>query len=126
MKNTKYLVFAASAALLFAGALSAAESAAPSVSPAPPAARPAAEELPDAATLQKLARRAVWDAVGVRMHVGPVILRSKLPDGSWLVDVILENGRPIRGRLYRHRRRYRIALERSDFFVREQTIRIEK
>ena len=124
MKSTKHLVFAASAALLFAGALSAAEGDAPSAPP--PAAQPEAEKLPDAATLQRLARRAVWEAVGVRMRVGPVILRSKLPDGSWLVDVTLENGRMIRGRLYRRRRLYKIALDRRDFFVREQKIQIVK
>ena len=76
--------------------------------------------------LQKLARRAVFDVTGIRMHVGPVILRERLSDGSWLVDVTLEDGRMVRGRLYRNRRRYRIAVDVRDLYSREQTIKIVK
>ena len=130
MKSMRLVIVAGAAALAAAGTSFAAEppppaAPAPVVQPAP-IVPPAPDALPDAATLQRLARRAVWEATGVRMYVGPVILREKLADGSWLVDVILENGRPIRGRLYRHRRRYKIALDRRDLFIREQKIQIVK
>jgi hypothetical protein len=75
--------------------------------------------VPDAQMLQRLARRAVFEATGVRMRVGPVILRERLPDGSYLVLVTLENGRMIRGRLFRRKRLYRIAVDRRDFFATE-------
>ena len=94
--------------------------------PAPPRDLRNDPPLPDAAMLQKLARRALMNVTGVRMRVGPVILRERLPDGSWLVDVTLENGRMIRGRLYRNRRRYRIAVEARDLYSQEQTIQIVK
>ena len=94
--------------------------------PAPPAAAPASEELPlpDAAGLQRLARRALLEVTGRRMLVGPVTLRAKLADGSWLVLLTLENGRQVRGRLYRHKRRYRIAVEVQDLYAAEQTVTI--
>ena len=76
--------------------------------------------------LQRLARRALFEATGVRPHVGPVIVKKKLPDGSWLVDVTLESGRPVKGRLYRHRRRFRIAIDRRDLFSPEHTVKIVK
>ena len=121
------IIFAGAAALILAGSLSAEEAQTPSPAPVPaPAAQPAPDALPDAATLQRLARRAIQELTGIRMHVGPVILKEKLADGSWLVDVTLEDGRRVKGRLYRHRRRYRIAVDRRDFFAREQTIEIIK
>ena len=89
---------------------------APAAEPAP---APAVDPLPDAQKLQHLARRAVFEATGVRMRVGPVILRERLPDGSYLVYVTLENGRRVRGRLFRRKRLYRIAVDRRDFFVTE-------
>ena len=76
--------------------------------------------------LQRLARRALFEATGVRPRVGPVIVKDKLADGSWLVDVTLENGRLVPGRLYRHRRRFRIAIDRRDLFSPERTVKIVK
>jgi len=90
------------------------------VAPAPvQAPAPAVDPVPDAQMLQRLARRAVFEATGIRMRVGPVILRERLPDGSYLVSVTLENGRMIRGRLFRRKRLYRIAVDRRDFFATE-------
>ena len=99
--------------------------AAPAVAPEP-APAPAVDPLPDAQKLQHLARRAIFEATGIRMRVGPVIIREKLPDGSYLVYVTLENGRRIRGRLFRRRRLYRIAVDRRDFFTVEHTVEIVK
>lgn len=82
--------------------------------------------MPDAAALQKLARRALLDATGRRMHVGPVELKEKLSDGSWRVLVTLEDGRQVSGRLYRNRKRYHIAVDRRELFAPEQTIQIIK
>ena len=92
-----------------------------------PAPAPSAEsELPNAAALQRLARRALLDAAGVRMHTGPVILKEKLADGSYLVDVTLEDGRKVRGRLFRNRKRFRITVDRRDLFSPEKTVIIKK
>ena len=82
--------------------------------------------LPSAAALQKLARKALAEATGRRMHVGPVTLREKLADGSWLVDITLEDGRQVKGRLYRSRRRFRIAVDLRDLFSLEKNIKIVK
>lgn len=113
MKNMYLFSFSAAAALLtLCGAPAAAEESRTPV--APPTA--AAETLPDAAALQRLAKKAIWETTGIRMHVGPVILREKLADGSWLVDVTLESGRMVKGRLYRNRRRYHIAIDRRDLY----------
>ena len=76
--------------------------------------------------LQRLARRALFEATGVRPRVGPVIVKDKLADGSWLVDVTLESGRQVKGRLYRNRRRFRITIDRRDLHSPEQTIKIVK
>jgi len=110
VKSTDILVLAGVALLALCGTPAAAEHGG-----APPPAG-SENEFPDAEALRKLARKALWEATGVRMHVGPVILRQKLADGSWLVDVTLEDGRLVRGRLYRHRRRYRIAVDRRDLY----------
>lgn len=106
---------------------------APAQAPAqvPPAAKPSprsgsVETMPDAAALQKLARRALFEATGRRMHVGPVELKEKLADGSWRVWVTLEDGRRVSGRLYRNRKRYHIAVDRRELFAPEQTIQIVK
>ena len=124
VKSLKRLVLTGAALLALTGIpfASAAESAPPP--PAPATADPDAP--PDAAALQRLARRALFEATGVRPHVGPVILKEKLADGSWLVEVTLESGRPVRGRLYRHRRRFRIVVDRRDLFSPEQTVKIVK
>lgn len=99
----------------------------PAATPAPvPAPAPSAEPLPDAAALRRLARRAIQDAAGVRMQVGPVTLKEKLADGSYLVDVMLEDGRRVKGRLFRNRQRYRITVDRRDLFSREKTVVIQK
>ena len=104
-----------------------APAAVPAVAPAPePAPAPAVDPIPDAQKLQHLARRAIFEATGIRMRVGPVILRERLPDGSYLVYVTLENGRRIKGRLFRRRRLYRIAVDRRDFFTVEHTVEIVK
>lgn len=76
--------------------------------------------------LQRLARRALFEVTGIRMRVGPVILGERLPDGSCLVLVTLENGRMVRGRLFRRRRLFRIAVDGRDLFATEQTIEIVK
>jgi hypothetical protein len=81
---------------------------------------------PNAAALQRLARRAITNATGLRMKTGPVTLKEKLSDGSFLVDVMLENGRKVKGRLYRDRLRYKIAIDRKDFYSTEKTIIIKK
>ena len=92
-----------------------------------PAPAPSAEsDLPNAAALQRLARRALLDAAGTRMHTGPVILKEKLADGSYLVDVTLEDGRKVRGRLFRNRKRFRITVDRRDLFSPEKTVIIKK
>ena len=104
----------------------------PAQTPAPvPAAKPstrsgAVEEMPDAEALRKLARRALFEATGRRMHVGPVELKEKLADGSWRVLVTLEDGRQVSGRLYRNRKRCHIAVDRRELFAPEQTIKIVK
>lgn len=137
MNPVKFLFLTAAPTILAAAETAVAPSApapAPVTAPAPaapataPAPAPAVDPLPDAKTLQHLARRAVFEATGVRMRVGPVILREKLPDGSCLVYVTLENGRRIRGRLFRRRRLYRIAVDRRDFFAVEveHTVEIVK
>ncbi|MBQ9501911.1 MAG: hypothetical protein IJU70_07130 [Lentisphaeria bacterium] len=94
--------------------------------PSEPGKAPAASDLPDAAALQRLARRALLDAAGTRMHTGPVILKEKLADGSYLVDVTLEDGRKVKGRLFRNRKRYRITVDRRDLFSPEKTVVIKK
>ena len=81
---------------------------------------------PNAAALQRLARRAITNATGLRMKTGPVTLKEKLSDGSFLVDVMLENGRKVKGRLYRDRLRYKRAIDRKDFYSTEKTIIIKK
>lgn len=98
-----------------------------SAAPAEPEKAPAAaSDLPNAAALQRLARRALLDAAGTRMHTGPVIIREKLADGSYLVDVTLEDGRKVKGRLFRNRKRYRITVDRRDLFSPEKTVVIKK
>ena len=92
----------------------------------PPAAVQETLPLPNAESLRRLARRALLDAAGVRMHVGPVTLKEKLADGSYLVDVTLEDGRRVKGRLFRDRRRYRITVDRRDLFAPEKTVVIKK
>jgi len=82
--------------------------------------------LPNAESLRRLARRALLDAAGVRMHVGPVTVKEKLADGSYLVEVTLESGRRVKGRLFRNRRRYRITVDRRDLFAPEKTVVIKK
>ena len=93
---------------------------------APAAPFPEETPLPNAAALQRLARRALLDAAGKRMHTGPVILKEKLTDGSYLVDVTLEDGRKVKGRLFRNRKRYRITVDRRDLFSPEKTVVIKK
>ena len=97
---------------------------APAAAPSPRSG--SVDVMPDAAALQKLARRALSDATGRRMHVGPVELKEKLSDGSWRVLVTLEDGRQVSGRLYRNRKRYHIAVDRRELFAPEQVIQIKQ
>ena len=53
-------------------------------------------------------------------------IREKLADGSYLVDVTLEDGRKVKGRLFRNRKRYRITVDRRDLFSPEKTVVIKK
>ena len=94
--------------------------------PAQTSSKAAADAFPDAAMLQRLARRALMDATGRRMHTGPVELREKLADGSWRVWVTLEDGRRVSGRLYRNRRRWHITVDRRELFAPEQVIQIKQ
>lgn len=92
---------------------------------ASPAAETAAEGLPGAEELRRLAVRALRDATGRKMRVGPVEVGERLADGSFMVVLTLEDGRRISGRLFRDRMRFRIAADRRELFSPETTVRIK-
>ena len=65
--------------------------------------------------LVKLGTRALRDR-GFETKCAAVKLGEQLPDGSYQVVLILQNGRSMKGRLYRHRNRLRIALDLISVF----------
>ena len=67
------------------------------------------------ADLVKLGTRALRDR-GFETKCAAVKLAEQLPDGSWQVVLVLQNGRSMKGRLYRHRNRLRIALDLISVF----------
>lgn len=89
-----------------------------------PAAVPESAPAPDAATLKRAADRALRD-IGVRARSAGVELDEPLSDGSRLVTVHLENGRPAQGRLYRDRLRWKISLDRRSLWDADRVIVVE-
>lgn len=97
-------------------------------SSAPPPALPAAAvpetTAPSAAEMKRAANRALRDA-GIGGESAGVIPQEVLEDGSRMVSVRLENGRTVRGRLFRDRLRWKISLDRLTMYD-GQTVVIEK
>ena len=89
-----------------------------------PAAVPESAPAPDAATLKRAADRALRD-IGVRARSAGVELDEPLSDGSRLVTVHLEHGRPAQGRLYRDRLRWKISLDRRSLWDADRVIVVE-
>lgn len=80
---------------------------------------------PTGAELKRAADRALRDAGLHRGESAGVILQETLEDGSRMVSVRLENGRTVRGRLFRDRMRWKISLDPLTLYD-GQTIVIEK
>lgn len=98
-------------------------------SSAPPPALPAAAvpetTAPSAAEMKRAANRALRDVGILRGESAGVIPQETLEDGSRMVSVRLENGRMVRGRLFRDRMRWKISLDPLTLYD-GQTVVIEK
>lgn len=75
--------------------------------------------------LKRAADRALRDVGILRGESAGVIPQETLEDGSRMVSVRLENGRMVRGRLFRDRMRWKISLDPLTLYD-GQTVVIEK
>ncbi len=99
---------------------------APSTTTPPPSSAAVQETaVPAGAELKRAADRALRDADIHRGESAGVILQETLEDGSRMVSVRLENGRTVRGRLFRDRMRWKISLDPLTLYD-GQTVVIEK
>lgn|GEM_PF-4819378 len=64
--------------------------------------------------------------VGYHDKPASVVFREQLPDGSYRVDIMLENGRTVCGRYYRDRKREKIAVDETTVYSHEVIIHERK
>ncbi len=83
------------------------------------------QDIPPQKELVRLARQGLKNINARRVDVGFVEICGDFQDGSKKIKVFTESGNSIKGRLFKDRARFRIAIDRKDFYSEEIIIKKE-